>query len=156
MERLCWRPARRGALLLAGVCLLALAGCSGQYSVRGKLVYDEEGKPPVTELAGHTVTFSSENLGISARGEIQPDGTFTLGTDKPGNGVPPGVYKVTIEQNHPRPGRPDRSPPVVEDYYEDPISTPLQATVEAKKNEFTFALKRRHKAGKDEKVSERE
>jgi hypothetical protein len=129
--------------------LLTLSGCGGKYRVKGKLVY-EDGGQPVTELAGFTVTFSSQELGLSAQGEIQPDGSFTLA-------APPGYYKVVIAQNHPMPGRPDRSPPVVELYYEDPDKTPLDATVERNKTEFTFPLKRLERTLRKEGIgSERE
>jgi hypothetical protein len=33
---------------------------------------------------------------VTARGEIQPDGRFELSTDKIGDGVPPGKYRVLI------------------------------------------------------------
>jgi hypothetical protein len=33
---------------------------------------------------------------VTARGEIQPDGQFSLSTDEPGDGVPVGRYKVVI------------------------------------------------------------
>ena len=33
---------------------------------------------------------------ITAQGEIRPDGTFQLSTTKPGDGVPPGKYRVLI------------------------------------------------------------
>jgi hypothetical protein len=33
---------------------------------------------------------------ITARGEIHPDGRYELSTDKIGDGVPPGKYRVLI------------------------------------------------------------
>ena len=33
---------------------------------------------------------------VSAQGEIRPDGTFRLGTVRPGDGLPPGKYRVLI------------------------------------------------------------
>jgi hypothetical protein len=33
---------------------------------------------------------------VSPRGEVKPDGTFVLGTLKPGDGVPAGKYRVLI------------------------------------------------------------
>jgi hypothetical protein len=33
---------------------------------------------------------------VTSQGAIQPDGTYQLGTTKPGDGVPPGKYKVLI------------------------------------------------------------
>ena len=33
---------------------------------------------------------------ITAQGAIKPDGTYQLGTARPGDGLPPGRYKVLI------------------------------------------------------------
>jgi hypothetical protein len=126
-----------------GVALLGLAGCGskGLYPVSGQLE-DDTGQP-LTGLAGYTVTFTSEALGQSVRGDIQPDGTFRLGTAKSYAGAAPGEYKVTVTQPHIRPERTGGGPPVVDLIYEDPVNTPLRATVEAKKdNFFSYKLKR--------------
>jgi hypothetical protein len=131
-----------GIGLAALICASAGCGRSGLYQVTGKLVYDDDGQP-IKELAGETVTFSSEELGASSVGEVRADGTFTLMTMRPEDGVAPGTYKVTVSQPHPMPGRPTRGPVIVEVEYEDPATTPLEAVVEAKsRNEFTFKLKR--------------
>jgi hypothetical protein len=106
------------------------------------LVYEDNGQP-VAELAGFTVTFSSQALGKSASGTIQEDGTFRLTSVRPDDGAFPGTYKVIISQPHPRPERGERRTPVIDTAYESPTQTPLERTVEAKSdNEFTFELKR--------------
>jgi hypothetical protein len=124
-------------ILLAGV-LASLSGCAGEraYPVRGKLVY-EDGQP-VKELAGFTVTFTSETLHKSARGNIDENGSFHLAQD----GAFPGQYKVILTQPHPNPERGESRRPVVDEAYEHPAKSTLSADVEAKNNEFTFALKR--------------
>jgi hypothetical protein len=74
--------------------LLLAAGCgSGRYPVRGKVAYPDG--TPVTE---GTVVFESRDAArpITARGSIQADGSYTLGTLAPGDGVPPGWYKVLV------------------------------------------------------------
>src|SRR5438067_1061279 len=78
-------PTRRIAAV-ALLCLLGAAGCgSGLYPVRGKVTYPD-GKP-VTE--GMVVFESkSEEARVTARGEIQSDGSFALSTHKPGDGAP--------------------------------------------------------------------
>ncbi len=35
--------------------------------------------------------------GLGATGWLREDGTFTLGTNKPGDGVPAGTHKVAID-----------------------------------------------------------
>lgn len=64
--------------------------------------------PNNTGLTGK-VTFSDDNSPLTkgivvlddgsyvAKGPIQPDGTFKMGFEKAGNGVPPGTYKVYIQ-----------------------------------------------------------
>jgi len=77
-----------------GFLLVLFAGCgSGMQPVRGKVTLPD-GKP----AAGSQVVFESEQEGkkISARGDVQGDGTFELSTFKPGDGVPPGKYKVQV------------------------------------------------------------
>ena len=77
------------------VCLLIFfAGCgSGMQPVRGKVTLPD-GKP----AAGSQVVFESDKEGkkISARGDVHDDGSFELSTFKPGDGVPPGKYKVQV------------------------------------------------------------
>lgn len=122
--------------------LLICSGCasSGPYPVRGKLKYDDD--KPLKELAGFQVTFTSESLGKSARGDILEDGTFRLTSEKPDDGAYPGEYKVIVSQPHPEPDRPEKRRPVVDLMYEDPERTDLKATVTQGSNDFTFRLKR--------------
>jgi hypothetical protein len=139
------RPGRRG--LAAGLGLLILAGCGGNQTVRGKLVYADN-EQPVAELAGFDVTFTSEKLGISARGTVQADGTFQLGTDKENDGAPPGEYVVTLTQPVREPDRPYLGDPVVDRAYEDPAKSDLRAEVTSAKNDFVFKLRRIEKRKK--------
>jgi hypothetical protein len=141
---------RRRLWAVAGaVGLLALAGCGGadRYPVHGKLVY-EDNEQPVSELDGFDVTFTSEALKVSARGMIQPDGTFQLGTEKDNDGAPPGEYIVTLTQPVREPDRPFVGNPVVDRYYEDPSKSDLKAVVKPEKNEFVFKLRRIKKSGR--------
>jgi len=127
--------------LAVGLGLLILAGCGDRQPVRGKLVYADNDQP-VAELAGFDVTFTSEKLGISARGTVQPDGTFQLGTDKENDGAPPGAYVVTLTQPVREPDRPNLGDPVVDRAYEDPAKSDLRAEVTSGKNDFVFKLRR--------------
>src|SRR5262245_22596355 len=74
--------------------LAALAGCSsGKHPVRGTVTLDDG-----TPLTKGLVVFERVEGGppISARGDIGPNGRYELSTDKPGDGVPVGKYKVLI------------------------------------------------------------
>jgi hypothetical protein len=132
----------RTAIAVQAILLLTLTGCGGNgpYLVTGR-VETEEGQP-LTDLAGSTILFSSDESGYSASGEIRPDATFKLTTTKPDDGAFPGKYKVTISQPHPQPARGRFDKRVVDRMYEDPQTSPLEATIEAKSNEVAFKLKR--------------
>jgi hypothetical protein len=135
---------RRGLWAVAvGLGLLGLVGCGGkgQVPVRGKLVYADN-EQPVKELAGFEVIFTSEKLRTNARGTIQEDGTFQLGTAKENDGAPPGEYVVTVTQPFREPERPYVGDRVVDPAYEDPAKSDLKAEVTADKNEFVFKLRR--------------
>jgi hypothetical protein len=85
---------RRTLLAVALVLLPAGAGCGpGLHLVRGKVTL-EDGTPVTRGL----VVFESTDAAsaVTARGEIQPDGSYQLSTSKPGDGVPPGRYKVLL------------------------------------------------------------
>jgi len=130
--------------VVVGLGVLSLAGCGSKQPVRGKLVFDSG--EPVSQLEGFDVTFTSEKLGISARGTVQSDGTFQLGTDKDKDGAPPGEYIVTLTQPHREPDRPYRGDRVVDVAYEDPRTSDLRAEVGSGKSEFVFKLRRYNKS----------
>ena len=91
----CRPPRIRWSLL--GAALLAVPGVAGcgsrYYPVRGTVTLDDG--TPVTR---GMVVFERTAGGppITARGTIQSDGSYQLGTDKPGDGVPPGKYRVLV------------------------------------------------------------
>ena len=73
---------------------LAVTGCGPQmYPVRG-MVMLEDGTP----LAKGLVIFERVEGGppLTARGDIGADGRYELSTEKPGDGVPVGRYRVSI------------------------------------------------------------
>jgi len=76
--------------------LISIAGCGGGLQpVRGTVKL-ADGKP----AAGSQVVFEggpeNEKKKVTARGDVREDGSFELGTIKPGDGVPPGKYKVQV------------------------------------------------------------
>jgi hypothetical protein len=72
-------------------------GCSGNgiatYPVEGIVVL-EDGTPVQTG----TVEFNSLQQDLTARGKIQPDGTFRLTTFKDGDGAVPGIHDAVVVQ----------------------------------------------------------
>jgi hypothetical protein len=140
-ERRLGRRALWGAVVGLGCLCLGGCGSQGFYPVHGKLVYADT-EEPVKELAGFEVIFTSEKLGKSARGTIQKDGSFQLGTVKDNDGALPGEYVVTLTQPFREPERPYVGDRVVDRAYEDPAKTDLKAAVQPQKNEFQFKLRR--------------
>jgi hypothetical protein len=85
---------RRVLVAAAFITLTAAFGCGGgKYPVRGTVALDD-GTPVTKGL----IVFERSDGGppLTARGEIRPNGSFELSTDKPGDGVPAGRYKVLI------------------------------------------------------------
>jgi hypothetical protein len=95
-------PAR---LFLPAVLLLATAGCGDDVAlapVHGRVYY--KGAP----LTGGSIVFTPDadkgGSGPLARGDIRPDGTYTLTPDgRPG--APPGWHRVTVVSVGPAPGQ---------------------------------------------------
>ncbi len=80
---------------VASVALL-LSGCSSQlptYEVIGKVEF-ENGRPVVVGI----VECLSVEHNINARGNIQPDGTFSLTTFQSGDGAVAGEHKCVVIQ----------------------------------------------------------
>ena len=85
---------QRSRYLLLCALLFAVAvvatGC-GKPKVTGKVTFTD-GSP----LTQGTVNFTDDK--ILCKGSIQEDGTFEMRTLKPGDGVPPGTYKVYLTE----------------------------------------------------------
>jgi hypothetical protein len=85
----------RGLTTLAVLAVLAgVAGCgSGRYPVKGRVTY-EDGSP-LTE--GNVVGQMGEGVdSVTVQGNVNPDGTFAWGTERPGDGARPGKYRVAV------------------------------------------------------------
>lgn len=79
-----------GGCLLAAV-ILTLTGCGSKLQpAGGKVLVDGN---PVKE---GTVMFCPVAKGRPATARIMEDGSFTLSFERPGDGLPPGEYKVVI------------------------------------------------------------
>ena len=67
-----------------------LTGCSSNVKLKGQVTFSDDGSP----LTCGTVLF--DNGTIVARGPVESDGSYTVGVDKAGDGIPPGTYRVSI------------------------------------------------------------
>ena len=73
--------------LLIVCCLL---GCGENVRLRGKVTFSDTHEP----LTAGEIHFSTPTF--LARATIQPDGTYTVGTMKDSDGLPPGTYSIAI------------------------------------------------------------
>lgn len=87
----------RAAILFAALPCLGCGGRPGPIAqieevvpVSGTLTYD--GKP----LEGFQVTFLPTDGRRAATGVTDSDGKFTMGTNRVGDGAPPGLHRVAI------------------------------------------------------------
>lgn len=78
------------ATLFSVVLLTLIAGCGNNVLLTGKVTFSDDGSP----LNAGTLLF--DNGTTNARANIQPDGTFTVGTLKASDGLSPGEYRVCI------------------------------------------------------------
>src|SRR5690349_8597434 len=126
-------PVTAIALLLAGI-----VGCGSAttYPVTGKIVF-KDGTP----FSGGLVRFRpvDEKLQVSARGDIQSNGTFILGTYKEDDGAVPGKYQVAITPP-PRPKVREKpvGRPVMDPRFENFETSGLEFEVARHKNNFTI------------------
>jgi len=117
---------------------LFIAGCgSGHYTVRGKVVF-----PDGTPMEGGWVNFEKFEKGIthSADSPVEPDGTFELRTVRPGDGVPPGKYRVLVKAQEVTLAEGIRRTPRIQPKYESFETSDIELTVEPKSNFFTITV----------------
>jgi hypothetical protein len=141
-------PARSlRALALLAALAATPAGCAPNNDrpktvpVQGKVTFKGE---PVTK---GTVTFQADS-GQSAVGQIQPDGTYRLGSFEQNDGAIPGHYKVMIIANDADPTKipgssPGYKPPrdLVPRKYGSFETSGLEADVAEGKTAIDFELK---------------
>ena len=140
---------RRRSLWLSVVAasMVALCGCggTGKVPVRGTVVF-EDGSP-AKEMAGGTVIFELIGGTVSARGEIQPDGTFQLTTEKKNDGVLPGRHRVAVTE--PPPEDFDHiPPPIIDPKYHRLSKSGIEVEVGNEPAEVTIRVHRNPKRKK--------
>ena len=69
---------------------LLVIGCSNHVQLSGTVTFSDDGTP----LEVGRIVLESDTL--HARGDIGAGGRFTMSTSKPGDGLPPGMYRVYI------------------------------------------------------------
>jgi hypothetical protein len=125
--------------------VVGLAGCgSGQYPVHGKVSY-----PDGTAVTEGMVVFESKGNDnpIMARAEIQPDGSYVMGTKQPGDGLQPGTYRVLVAPKY-DPNAVDRGPrpPAIDPRFSSFSTSQLTCEVKAEDNNYPITVKRPEKS----------
>jgi hypothetical protein len=128
---------RRGCRPVAVVLLFGVLGCGSRpYPVRGTVTL-EDGTP----VTAGTVVFEQRDAAkpSSARGVIQSDGKFELSTQRPGDGVVPGMYRVLVA---PPAQPPDQAPvrPPFDTRYTEFATSGLEYEVKAEPNDYVIRL----------------
>ena len=123
------------------VLVCGAVGCGPKhYPVRGKVTYPDG--TPVTE---GMVVFESKGVDkpITARGEIQRDGRYELGINKPGDGALAGTYRVLVApKTDPNAvDKPAQAPPF-DPRYSAFNTSELVYEVKAEVNEFPITVTR--------------
>ncbi len=70
--------------------LLLACGCSGNVPLSGKVTFSDDGSPLTTGM----VFFESDTA--QARGQLDADGNYRLGSVESTDGLKPGTYRVYI------------------------------------------------------------
>ena len=136
------RP-RRGAIP-AALIALAVAGCGGGlHPVRGTVTLDD-GTPVTKGL----VVFERVDGGppVTARGDIKGDGSYELSTNKPGDGVPPGRYKVVLNSMDLSDVPDEQKELPYDTKYLSPRTSDLEFEVKAGPNDIPIRLAKSRKA----------
>ncbi|MBM3997193.1 MAG: hypothetical protein FJ303_24035 [Planctomycetes bacterium] len=122
-------------LAIGAVLIVTAIGCGpARYPVEGKVVYENgEGMP-----GGGTIIFEPvDTAAKSARGNINDDGTFKMGTFAEADGVIEGKYRVAIMPTPPRnPNKPPKGYPPIQKKYTHHEKSGLEITVTRGTNEY--------------------
>jgi hypothetical protein len=106
-----------------------------------------DGSVPKSEASGH-VQFSPEDGSVpNARGGQaifdKETGEFALYTERPGDGILPGKYKVTFRINKDYPPAPDGSSSVIPLDYTQIETTPMSEVIDADHTRLELTVPKR-------------
>jgi hypothetical protein len=127
--------------VLVPLLVLFAAGCgSGRYPVAGRVTY-EDGTPLEEGTVIGEATVDGKPVGV--QGNIGNDGSFSWGTDKPGDGALPGNYKVIVMPRALGDSElAEGKVPAVDGKYTQYETSGLSYEVKPQKNEFNIKVSR--------------
>ncbi len=125
---------KKHILLLLLLTVVAVTGCGGNGFVpTGGRITFEDGTP----VTSGSVAFETDNF--MADGRIKPDGSYTLSSLKPGDGLPPGKYAVSVSSSETDAN--EKTIFHVDPKFANPATSGLTAEVtKGGKNQFDFKV----------------
>lgn len=129
----------RSLILVAASCLFS-TGCGSSEGYQGDLVpvsgkMTFKGRP----LTKGVVKFDPGDDGKVAKGELQPDGSFTLSTFKTGDGAAAAHHRVTVSGTGSEAAA-KKGKELIPGKYTFRMTSSLEADVSRNSHEFTFDL----------------
>ena len=131
--------------LLLLLVLLCAAGCGTNVPMGGTVTFSDDGSP----LTAGTVFFTTDTF--EARGMLQSNGTYTIGSVTQADGLPPGKYQVYIRDAHEYRTRnvaegdtvADTVVPLIDQKYASPATSGLEVEVNSSSQRtFNFTVDR--------------
>jgi hypothetical protein len=127
-------------VLIPALALLATGCGSGNYPVNGRVTY-EDGTPVEDGTVIGEATVDGKVVGV--QGNIEKDGSFSWGTGRPGDGAPPGNYKVIVMPRALGDSEmAEGKRPAVDGKYTRYESSGLSFEVKPQRNEFNITVSR--------------
>jgi hypothetical protein len=121
--------------LLAAILALGCGGSDSELLPVTGTVKKADGSAVAADQGGK-VLFMPDGSGTAATGDVNEDGSFTMMTQTPGDGVHPGSYKVVLQLwKDYRAGT-----LAIPEKYGDAATTPLTATVDPDNTHFDFVV----------------
>ena len=125
----------------------AIAGCGGStdktYPVTGVVVW--AGGQPATELRGANIELQlidATARKVSPHGEVQGDGTFTLGSYRQDDGAPGGDYRALVMPQKSQDAEGPHTVYIMDPRFENYDTSGLKVTVEPKENVIKLRVER--------------
>ena len=123
-------------LIVLPLCI----GCNGNIPVKGKVTFSDDQSP----LTDGMVCFETD--AFQARGQLQKDGTYRLGSLKEADGVPPGTYRVfimgAVVEDPTAKGLNAPPLPLITEKFETGSNSGITVEINAKTRKFDFSVDR--------------
>ena len=122
-------------LLLCLLTCLSVTGCGKNKRLTGTVTFSDG-----TPAKSGTVLFRQDNF--IAKGEIQPDGSYKMSSEREKDGIPPGFYQVYVSNIFKPPPSGVMAMPasLVDPKFENPDTSGLTCIIPAPGNKYDIVL----------------